>query len=197
MILIVIANSFWKHHFLNPLLFFQIPCCPQFSIHTGVSWNGTFRDDVEDFITVDGTSEVTSSGNVTLAAENQINFLPGFNVQAGGQLDAFLQNCLYGPRLMQGRERPSWSIDHSQISKEVLKGGINIYPNPSNDGVFTVRCDNQIGQVLVYDAIGKVILRKESDTFHHVLDLTTQDKGVYIVEIHTEQKIWKERLVIQ
>jgi hypothetical protein len=75
---------------------------------------------------------------------------------------------------------------------------LTAFPNPSEDGIFTLALKNFDAQSLtvkVFDATGKVILTKQIGQVmgdrQEVLDLQGQPSGVYLLQTQTEKKTYQ------
>ncbi len=76
--------------------------------------------------------------------------------------------------------------------------GIIIYPNP-NKGIFNiVNSKNQIEMIKIYDLEGKLIyLNNNVNTKTTRIDISSYNKGVYIMEIVKNKKIIRSKLIVQ
>jgi hypothetical protein len=81
--------------------------------------------------------------------------------------------------------------------------GFEIFPNPTN-GEFTIRFEmlrQQDMNIIVQDMLGKTIyneaLDKFSGAYSKLLDLTQSARGVYIVEIASQNQAVHKRLIVQ
>ena len=87
-------------------------------------------------------------------------------------------------------------FNYSDVSIESvnIEDNISIFPNPVND-FLQINIDNYEQSCLtVFDITGKVILEK---TFHKTIRLNTQNfkKGVYFIEIKTQNKLLTKKLI--
>jgi len=64
----------------------------------------------------------------------------------------------------------------------INKNSFTIYPNP-NDGHFTIQSTNQITLITVIDLLGKTIYKEKVNKNKTGIDLTSIDKGLYLVII--------------
>ncbi len=78
--------------------------------------------------------------------------------------------------------------------KEISKGEISIYPNPSN-GIFTVETTEPIEWVKVLNSVGQVVHTSSpfQTKWQHV---TNFEKGFYLLEIKTINGFFKEKVLI-
>ena len=72
---------------------------------------------------------------------------------------------------------------------------INIYPNPSN-GTFTItNYELQIMNIKITDITGKTILNSQFSTLNSQFSI--QKKGIYFINIKTDNQIFTQKLIIQ
>jgi uncharacterized membrane protein len=84
--------------------------------------------------------------------------------------------------------------------EDITSSSFNVYPNPSN-GTFNLTTSAVMGydsNVSVYDLAGKLVYtRKLEGNDLNVIDLSAQEKGMYIMQIIVEDKVYNKTLVIQ
>ncbi|MEI9954964.1 MAG: T9SS type A sorting domain-containing protein [Ferruginibacter sp.] len=80
------------------------------------------------------------------------------------------------------------SFTYSAVIALVQKQGtsITVYPNPATDYI-TVKGTNNKGQVLVIDAIGKVVAKQQCTMGNTIVSTKSLQKGIYIIKYVTEQ----------
>jgi N-acetylneuraminic acid mutarotase len=72
-----------------------------------------------------------------------------------------------------------------------------IYPNPSS-GIFNVSLNKIETQVNVIDVLGNCVLNKKcGNELVQKIDLSDRSKGIYLIQILSEDKIRTERIVIE
>ena len=74
------------------------------------------------------------------------------------------------------------------------EGYSNIMPNPAQDKV-TVTSSFRISSVVVFDALGHVVMSCKPDSASSTLDISSLPKGVYVVAIVTPQGTVHKRLI--
>jgi len=83
---------------------------------------------------------------------------------------------------------------------DVISSSFNLYPNPSN-GTFNITTSAVIGyesDITVFDLTGKLVYTgKLQGNDVNVIDLSAQEKGMYILQIIVEDKVYNKTLVIQ
>lgn len=70
-----------------------------------------------------------------------------------------------------------------------------IHPNPS-EGVFSIEGGEQNSEILITDALGKVILETKITGDRTEIDLSTQQNGIYFVKVVSGSGISSEKIVI-
>jgi len=78
---------------------------------------------------------------------------------------------------------------------------ITLYPNPSN-GNFTLNLNNlspQRKEITIINCLGQVIDKRTNESSAQLnINLSTQKKGIYFIEIKTEdQATWREKILLQ
>ena len=81
---------------------------------------------------------------------------------------------------------------------EVTTKIASIYPNPTS-GIFTIELTelSENSSLTVYDMLGKIIVRKESITTTTQIDLSGNEKGIYLINIQTNNKQTVRKITIQ
>ncbi len=95
------------------------------------------------------------------------------------------------------------SSDYNFVNTGVASYNANlnsaIYPNPSNDGLFTLDLGNAEGKTIinVYNVIGKVIMAKEIvANGKYLLNLSAATKGCYFVSVKNDKKTVTHKITI-
>ncbi len=80
------------------------------------------------------------------------------------------------------------------VSENIYLNGILVYPNPSEDGVFYLKGENDL-IVRVYDALGKCMLLEPHKSISRI-DLSSFSFGIYLLYLEDKSgtKVWEERL---
>jgi hypothetical protein len=80
----------------------------------------------------------------------------------------------------------------------VVESGSNIeiYPNPSNNGIFNIKnCENC--KISVFTLMGKLISEKIGNSIVNVIDLSGQPSGVYIIRFISDKINIFKKVIIQ
>ena len=78
--------------------------------------------------------------------------------------------------------------------------GINIFPNPSNGKFIISIAHNSINNISVYNLLGEKIIEKKiipSANKEIEIDLSAQAKGIYLLQVKEENKLYCQKLVIE
>jgi hypothetical protein len=84
-----------------------------------------------------------------------------------------------------------------------LADNLNIYPNPTR-GLFNISfVSEEVNnfEIMLVDAFGKVIMKENKQQFvgeyTKQVDLSTYSKGIYMVQIRTNDSFVSKRIVVQ
>lgn len=88
-------------------------------------------------------------------------------------------------------------ITYTVGMEDVFASSLKVYPNPANDRVI-IEGEEHIGQVWLYDAAGKCLLKDLSEgTTRKELDLAGLSEGVYILKAFSVGKWMTVKLVVE
>lgn len=63
----------------------------------------------------------------------------------------------------------------------------SVYPNPSKNGLFTLKTDNSVKSIVrVFSSEGKLITSEIKTNKNTVIDLSGKEKGIYFIEMETK-----------
>ena len=74
-----------------------------------------------------------------------------------------------------------------------IDSSVSVYPNPAYNDV-TIKADNKIKSIELYDAQGRIILTSLTDTKESKLDVSSYGKGIYFIKIITEKGMQVQKL---
>lgn len=63
----------------------------------------------------------------------------------------------------------------------------HIYPNPSENGFFTIYHDQEIFEITIYNALGKRIKHVQCEQKNCLIDLSSHQKGMYFLHLNDER----------
>lgn len=91
------------------------------------------------------------------------------------------------------------NFDPSLIASvsNIENGIFNVYPNPSG-GSFTISLDkDKQYDVRINNALGQTILSTVTNKMNTKIDLSSFDKGIYMVELQDENAIYTDKVIIE
>lgn len=84
----------------------------------------------------------------------------------------------------------------SNNSNRAAKSTINIYPNPSNTGVFNIISNNEVYKLCIVDALGQVLLQTDF-VQDKIVDLSKYNRGVYYLKIFNSKEVKIFKIIYQ
>ncbi|MGJ8661666.1 MAG: PKD domain-containing protein, partial [Bacteroidota bacterium] len=75
--------------------------------------------------------------------------------------------------------------------------GLNIYPNPSNSLVTISLANNISASAKVVSTTGSIVANFEIANGQSIMDVTEWEKGIYFIQIQSEEKVAITKLVVQ
>jgi len=85
----------------------------------------------------------------------------------------------------------------TSVAPDLSEINFSLYPNPSN-GIFTLQSDEEITSIEICNTLGETIFNQQiSKSSNHLIDLSSQSKGIYFVKIMIGGKSAVQKLVIQ
>lgn len=99
-------------------------------------------------------------------------------------------NCIFSHTITKTIQIGALSINENSV------GNFEFYPNPSTNQI-TIKVDNELlGSVYtIYDTIGKSVLNGKISSELNVIDLGNLSNGVYIIEVASEGKYFKNKFI--
>ena len=84
------------------------------------------------------------------------------------------------------------------VDLEVVIGKLTVYPNPTSGKVnIEFKSENKDFELLVIDITGKIILQRSYSISEHItFDLSGQAKGIYIVQLRTNNRQINKKLIV-
>lgn len=163
------------------------------------------NDYVEDTPPVDKPYMGCPSFNCENNPTNAENFMDYnsqcYTMYTHGQVDRMKAALEFNSRISLWQEE--------NLTKVGLSGGNNveefsddiiIYPNPINNGIFSINNYNKnlvLSEINIYDMLGsKVDLTNKISTFNSI-DVSNLESGVYIIYINTNYGIITKKMLIQ
>lgn len=132
--------------------------------------------------------------------------IPGTNTTYTDVNSASFPNALYYVEALWNIScTPTRSINTTRSNtKSLIATGIEeltasnlitIIPNP-NSGIFRVETKNiNMSTIKIHNTLGEIIY--ESQNINSEIDLSAEPKGTYFIEVYTQDKIYRKKLIIQ
>lgn len=144
-------------------------------------------------------NQVPTEGNVKFYGRNSVKLNAGFKVNRGGNFHVYITD--------EGDKAPtkitSYIGSNGNIKEENLTDSENIeitqkvalYPNPTT-GELTIALGEKVANVTITDVLGNVIYTQPAsgDLF---IDLSSYNKGIYLVKVVTENDSYIEKVVLK
>ncbi|NLN96449.1 MAG: T9SS type A sorting domain-containing protein, partial [Bacteroidales bacterium] len=143
---------------------------------------------------------VKDGGDLTLIAGQSIKLLPGFTVEEGGYLHAYISDtyCANPTPLVVAKDSESTL---PETITELIEDNLlfKVYPNPTLDNFTLDMIDyDEAITVEVYDLLGdRIIIKQLSGAKKYEFNLTKQARGVYIIRVFTTEDSGFERIIKQ
>lgn len=159
----------------------ELTCPP--SLHATTNVNGTVYEQRKVFITAVNT--IQNNSKTTYIAGEYITLQPGFNTQLNSLFLADIEECTgaYGVTTTNSQNMYANYKEDEKIesSIEQINNSV-VFPNPTNSNI-TINSNNYINSFVVYDTIGKELLRvsNSNKTSSFDIDLTALAKGLYFL----------------
>jgi len=153
-------------------------------------------------INLDG--KVLSGGELTCIGHEEINMLPGFTAHDGSDFTAKIIPCpdcsdsinikpdIFS--MVKGEE-----LNLVDIQNIALEKAINIYPNPTTGMVNIVINEGEgyVGVDVKQMNGGNIVAKYYEYPDNIILDLSPYPKGIYLLTITTNSKVYTEKIILQ
>ncbi len=141
------------------------------------------------FSSSDGTK--VSVTNIDYATEQELALMNGLTITEVDENDDGVTDYIS----IKANDPVPTAIE--TISSE--KKEINIYPNPSSNGIFYLNAQNATSPVNVniYSTSGNIVFNQKYEANSIVTITTELSKGVYIMEIKTNDQIYTQKVLIK
>lgn len=193
-----------------------------FAVGVGAAYNGIVEINnhtVSGSETINNNNElvynnlqVPSGNSLTTSSSNMIRFKPTSTISYGSNLHAYITTgcfstnksanyfVVYDNDSQNNNNLPLKEKKDSLSTVTANKLNFTFTPNPSN-GVFSIFKQNDINnsnwQVNITSLIGKDIYNSSFDANEASINLSSFPKGIYIVKINCENKLFTEKIVVQ
>ena len=145
-------------------------------------------------------NQVPTEGNVKFYGRNSVKLNAGFKVNRGGNFHVYITNegnkaptlitSLIGSAGGNIKEGAITDSENIEITQKVA-----LYPNPTT-GELTIALGETVAKVTITDVLGNVIYTQTAsgDLF---IDLSSYNKGIYLVKVVTENDSYIEKVVLK
>jgi uncharacterized repeat protein (TIGR03803 family) len=154
-------------------------------------------------ISLPPTPTISVSGSTFTSSATGANqwYLNG-NIINGATSQTYIatQSGIYTVKVSNGNGGYSTSAPYSYSISTVIpivneNNNIVIIPNPSN-GIFQLNTQNiEVSRIIIYNVLGEIIYQTENQISE--IDLSVHPKGVYFMEVYTQNQVFKRKLIIQ
>ena len=93
-------------------------------------------------------------------------------------------------------ENTTYECPDFSVIEEISASSINIYPNPASNNL-NVECEERINNLELYDAIGRMLIRKTNVLDNTSIDVSNLESGMYILKIRTENGSGEYKIIIE
>lgn len=81
------------------------------------------------------------------------------------------------------------------ILQNVVSDNVFIYPNPVNDKLYIKTNNNRIETIVLYDVMGKEIMKKQITNNEIELDVQSLHSGLYIIKLYGENAVKSKKIM--
>jgi hypothetical protein len=142
--------------------------------------------------TLSGTQGELSG--IKIAANNNSSYLSGMWV---GEVNIGAFHFIYSdyPSRNLFLTKIGSGISTSQSEIPIQNSQLQIFPNPTTSTI-TLQSPYSISQLKIYNPYGEIILHQTLNSKHQTLNLSTQPKGIYFLEIIADNKREMRKIVV-
>ncbi|OUV69704.1 MAG: hypothetical protein CBC83_09825 [Flavobacteriales bacterium TMED123] len=91
----------------------------------------------------------------------------------------------------------SFTFREDVLSVEHISStSISIFPNPTK-GLFFVNSSEKINTLVIRNILGSVVFSSNTDNVSDIIDLSSFNKGVYLIELNTASGIITKKLIVE
>jgi gingipain R len=138
---------------------------------------------------LNGQNLITNGAVVVYGASNEVNLLPGFQVQNGCKFDATNNGCLLPTKVIE-TITPLLTNVHCKASN------IAIFPNPVINGYLNVNSDNEVPKTIsVHNTLGVLVYRNTTPAKNNLIEI--KFAGIYVVSIEMPSEKIVSKLIVQ
>jgi len=91
-----------------------------------------------------------------------------------------------------------YSVKSQSINQEQNASIVNIYPNPSTDGYFTVKLANSSeSQIQLFDIAGKLVISQLQTSNQATINVSDFKAGIYFVRVTQDQIVSTQKVIVK
>ncbi|MCB0379682.1 MAG: T9SS type A sorting domain-containing protein [Flavobacteriales bacterium] len=154
------------------------------------------------------TATVNQTGNTLTALETGMTYqwvdCNNSNAPISGQINQNFNvtiNGNYAVVVSNGSCQTTSSCTNvivTGINNNSVKSYFNVYPNPVNNGQINISSDDQLINLLMYDALGKIVLSNENlNSKSTIVQVTDLQKGIYFLQVKSTKNQIIQKVIIQ
>jgi len=172
-----------------------LPCPNTLMVSTIVS-TGIDTKQAENYI--EATNTINSGSGAIYHAGTSVLLKPMFTAKAGATFRAYIEGCTgnFVARQANPKEGKE-TVTENETEKDTNKEIATVFPNPNN-GIFNLLFDSlQNASIEITDLVGFSVyntLLKDQDNLE--INLQNHPKGIYVLKIVVENKLYTKKIII-
>lgn len=116
-----------------------------------------------------------------------------------GRTSLRIDNLCIDNNYMYGGHRMATSISEKSENAEMLNETFTVFPNPGT-GIYTLSTESiKDGLIEIFDVMGKKVqsIRVTGEEPAYKIDLTGHSKGIYIVRLNSNNKVYSKKIILE
>jgi hypothetical protein len=146
-------------------------------------------------VTINRDLFIGNMKQLDVIASSEITIYPGFEAVNGSKFEARIDNFCniqqHNPRnisILKNTNDNDWQNE--------LENDVVIYPNP-NQGIFTIESKLPVQKIEIFDMLGKMVYAISNIYNRHTIQLSSEQKGVFVICIISENNKITKKLIVQ
>lgn len=91
----------------------------------------------------------------------------------------------------------NWEPEDTTEIVTLKQKGISIYPNPTNGKLSLDFKTNNIQKIVVINTSGEILVEKTNIQTNEIIDLSSYEKAIYLIQIHTDNDVITSKVIKQ
>lgn len=145
------------------------------------------------YFTIDANVGIPFDYLTTLQHANNIYY------NTVGRTSLRVDNLCIDNNYMYGGHRMATSISEKSESTEMVNETFTVFPNPGT-GIYTLSTEFiKDGLIEIFDVMGKKVqsIRVTAETPVQKIDLSGHSKGIYIVRLNSNNKVYSKKIILE